>query len=265
MLIFVFQNVPSMAQQPPKLTFKNQMAILVEHHLRGQQLLTDLGARFPNAKPSVERVRAMTQAELQQHPDLWTAYVRGWEQCSASIPAHPPAFYQPAFRPPRAPFMGQQRFPAPRNQLKPSYRGRAPYNQGAALLVTPSSESAISVPGSTTSEHTASTSASQKLTYKQKKKQRMVEYRKGKKKELQLLAKELKAQSTPTSQQYRLDKKTEEHVTPPVPMPRSRPPSGAITPVTDDAPMDVEGATEFSENLQEEIETFLNPPPDPNP
>lgn len=160
--------------------------------------------------------------------------------------------------------MGQQRFPAPRNQLKPSYRGHAPYNQEAALLVNPSSASAISVPGSTTSDHTASTSASQNLTYKQKKKQRMVEYRKSKKKELQLLAKELKAQSTSTSQQYRLDKKTEGHVTPPVPMPRSRPPSVAITPVTDDAPMDVEGATEFSENLQEEIETFLNPPQDSN-
>lgn len=240
---------PQQPQQPQALSVKDQLALLVQHHLTGQQLLTNLGARFPNARPSVERIRTMPQAELQQYPDLWAAYVRGWEKCFASIPAPPPAFQQPAVRPPRAPLMGQQRFPTPRNQQNRF----KPYIRNAAPPTTAPSESVSSIPGSTISDNSSSVSSAQKLTYKQKKKQ------------LQRLAKELKDKTTSTSQQHRLEKKAEEPMTPPVPMPRSRPPSEAISHTMETTPMEIEGAMEGSETLNREIENFLNPPPNSTP
>ncbi|XP_050528012.1 FYN-binding protein 1-like [Daktulosphaira vitifoliae] len=198
----------------------------------------------------------MPQHDLQRHPELWAAFVQGWQTCLAGVPTPPPAPIPPAVRPP---FHPHTRHPVPRQQHTHTFR--VPVNVRASPPSRAPSGSVKSATGSTSSAQ-----SSTGLTYKERKKQRMVEYRKEKRKELQRLAKELKAQSLPSSQQHRLEKKSGERIKPPTPMPRSKPPSEVSSIVTEDIQMDIEDPVEGEvvpspDHLSEDIETFLNPIP----
>ncbi|XP_050524445.1 uncharacterized protein LOC126896055 [Daktulosphaira vitifoliae] len=194
----------------------------------------------------------MPERDLQRYPNLRTAYIRGWEKCMAGIPTPPPAIFQPTVRPS---FVPPQRQPQPYNHPKPT----------TSTKVMPSTSTATasvkSGPGSTTS----STQSYVGMTYKEKKRQRTVDYRRQKKQELQRLTREIKLQSSYGSQQHRLAKTTEIQVaTPPTPMPRTVPPIEVATEITEEAPMDIEvSAGELMQSpdcFNEDIETFLNQP-----
>lgn len=74
---------------PAADTYQGRLQALVENQLEGQRLLQELGGRFEVSPLTPQQIRAAPTSELQQHPALWEAFLRGWQACVANMPAPP--------------------------------------------------------------------------------------------------------------------------------------------------------------------------------
>lgn len=71
----------------PHLTiYRDRFQVLMENQLEGQRLLKLLMEGFPTYYAlTPAQVQRVGISDLQMHPVLWEAYVRGWESCIANI------------------------------------------------------------------------------------------------------------------------------------------------------------------------------------
>lgn len=180
--------------------YREHLQALVENQQEGQQILQILGGQLPEGPLTPIQVREASVNDLQWHPSLWEAYIRGWQACIALI-CMPPALRfsnntESTLRPIWPAGLQWPPWRQPNNTPAPSSEPRVPTPSEIQTPKTPVGQRASTVTEDNTSRRTTTAA-------KRKSMARLTQYRQKKRQEMRRHLQESQAN---TSQQFRLEK-----------------------------------------------------------